>query len=552
MSSLSRKAACNAHGQDSSYFLGWEEYEKNSYDRISNPEGIIQMGLAENQLCYHLLESWLAMNPHALGFKSHGEYIFRKLALFQDYHGLPEFKKAMAEFMSEMRGNKVTFDPQRLVLIAGATSANEALIFCLADPNEAFLLPTPYYPGFDRDLKWRTEVVIVPIQCKSLNGFQITEEALEQAYQDATNRNLRVKGVLITNPSNPCGTTMTVDELILLLNFIEAKKIHLISDEIYSGTVFNKPDFKSVIEVVNQRENNNQIQEQVHVVYSLSKDLGLPGFRVGAIYSNDKMVLDAATKMSSFGLVSSQTQFLLSVLLSDKCFTQAYISENQKRLKRRHKMLVGGLKKAGISCLKSNAGLFCWVDMRHLLTSNTFSAEMELWKKIIYDVKLNISPGSSCHCTEPGWFRVCFANMSRRTLKVAVKRLKDFVADELINHKNYSIKKCQQSRFSSYHLTATNANRPKCMNGGGVRLIGLSTLIIGFDPYTGAPALYQTDPFGTFSAWKANATGRNSNSLREFLEKNYKETAGQETVKLAIRALLVVSNNRRCIFNLAS
>ncbi|KAF4372960.1 hypothetical protein G4B88_018125 [Cannabis sativa] len=398
---LSRKAACNAHGQDSSYFLGWEEYERNSYDRITNPEGIIQMGLAENQLCYHLLESWLANNPHALGFKSQGQYIFRKLALFQDYHGLPEFKKqAMVEFMSEISGNKVTFEPQSLVLIAGATSANEALIFCLADPNDAFLLPTPYYPGFDRDLKWRTEVVIVPIHCKSSNGFQITEEGLEQAYEDATNRNLRVKGVLITNPSNPCGTTMTVDELNLLLNFIELKKIHLISDEIYSGTVFNKPDFKR-----------------------------LPGFRVGAIYSNHKMVLDAATKMSSFGLVSSQTQFLLSVMLSDKYFTKTYIKENQKRLKRRHKMLVGGLKKAGISCLKSNAGLFCWVDMRHLLKSNTFNAEIELWKKIIYDVKLNISPGSSCHCNEPGWFRVCFANMSGRTLKLAIKRLKDFVAD---------------------------------------------------------------------------------------------------------------------------
>ncbi|CAI9786402.1 unnamed protein product [Fraxinus pennsylvanica] len=41
-------------------------------------------------------------------------------------------------------------------------------------------------------------------------------------------------------------------------------------------------------------------------------------------------------------------------------------------------------------------------------------------------------------------------------------------------------------------------------------------------------------------AWKANATGRNSNSIREFLEKNYKETCGQETVKLAMRALLEV------------
>ncbi|KAF8410418.1 hypothetical protein HHK36_002947 [Tetracentron sinense] len=80
----------------------------------------------------------------------------------------------------------------------------------------------------------------------------------------------------------------------------------------------------------------------------------------------------------------------------------------------------------------------------------------------------------------------------------------------------------------------------KYTQSGGVRPFGLSTLIVGFDPYTGVPSLYQTDPSGTFSAWKANATGRNSNSMREFLEKNYKETSGQETVKLTIRALLEV------------
>ncbi|KAI3674806.1 hypothetical protein L2E82_51922 [Cichorium intybus] len=46
--------------------------------------------------------------------------------------------------------------------------------------------------------------------------------------------------------------------------------------------------------------------------------------------------------------------------------------------------------------------------------------------------------------------------------------------------------------------------------------------------------------FRNIIAWKANAIGRNSNSMREFLEKNYKETFGQETIKLAIHALLEV------------
>ncbi|XP_054823056.1 1-aminocyclopropane-1-carboxylate synthase-like [Prosopis cineraria] len=434
MGLLSRKATCNSHGQDSSYFLGWQEYEKNPYDEVLNPKGIIQMGLAENQLSFDLLESWLAKNPEVSAFKKDGKSIFRELALFQDYHGLPLFKKALVDFMAEIRGNKVTFDPNHIVLTAGSTSANETLMFCLADRGDAFLLPTPYYPGFDRDLKWRTGVEIVPIQCTGSNDFQITESALLLAYQDAQKRNLTVKGVLVTNPSNPLGITMSRNEMNLLIDFISDKAdMHLISDEIYSGTVFDSPGFVSVLEILKDRnllkDSDSNVWNRVHVVYSLSKDLGLPGFRVGAIYSENDTVVAAATKMSSFGLVSSQTQHLLSAMLGDKKFTRNYISENQQRLKRRQKMLVSGLQKAGISCLKSNAGLFCWVDMRHLLQSNTFEAEMELWKKIVYQVRLNISPGSSCHCTEPGWFRLCFANMSEDTLDLAMKRLKAFVVE---------------------------------------------------------------------------------------------------------------------------
>ncbi|KAJ9562387.1 hypothetical protein OSB04_007547 [Centaurea solstitialis] len=433
---LSSKVTNNAHGQDSSYFLGWEEYEKNPYDQIDNPDGIIQMGLAENQLSFDILESWIQNNPDATGFVKDDRSIFKELALFQDYHGLPAFKNALVRFMSETRGNAVTFDPKNLVLTAGATSANETLMFCVANPGDAFLIPTPYYPGFDRDLKWRTGAEIVPIHCSSSNGFRITRSALEDAYQQAQKQDLKVKGILITNPSNPLGTSLNSHELDLLINFISTKNIHIISDEVYSGTVFGSPNFVSILEVLKTRNLvNNEISKRVHIVYSLSKDLGLPGFRIGAIYSANEDVISAATKMSSFGLISSQTQYLLSEMLSDQKFTKSYLVENRRRLKQRQETLVKGLQKSGIRCLKSNAGLFCWVDMRDLLKSKSFEGEIELWEKMVYEVRLNISPGSSCHCSEPGWFRVCFANMSDETLGRALQRIKSFV-DSFKSKKN--------------------------------------------------------------------------------------------------------------------
>ncbi|KAG8098028.1 hypothetical protein GUJ93_ZPchr0013g36260 [Zizania palustris] len=428
---LSKKAGCNRHGQDSSYFLGWQEYEKNPFDAVSNPSGIIQMGLAENQLSFDMVETWLEKNPNALGLRREGgASVFRELALFQDYHGLPVFKNALARFMSEQRGHKVAFDPSNIVLTAGATSANEALMFCLADHGDAFLIPTPYYPGFDRDLKWRTGAEIVPVHCTSANGLRVTRAALDDAYRRAQKRRLRVKGVLVTNPSNPLGTTAPRVDLETVVEFVAAKGIHLVSDEIYSGTAFGEPGFVSVLEVVAERDGAtaaSDMSDRVHVVYSLSKDLGLHGFRVGAIYSSNAAVVSAATKMSSFGLISSQTQYLLAALLGDKDFTRSYVAENKRRIKERHDQLVDGLREVGIGCLESNAGLFCWVDMSHLMRSRSFAGEMELWKKVVFEVGLNISPGSSCHCPEPGWFRVCFANMAAKTLDVAMQRLRSFV-----------------------------------------------------------------------------------------------------------------------------
>jgi 20S proteasome subunit alpha 4 len=76
---------------------------------------------------------------------------------------------------------------------------------------------------------------------------------------------------------------------------------------------------------------------------------------------------------------------------------------------------------------------------------------------------------------------------------------------------------------------------------GGVRPFGISTMVVGFDNGSKVPRLYQTEPSGIYSAWKANAIGRSSKTVREFLERNYKEEMDRETtIRLAIKSLLEV------------
>lgn len=48
---LSRIATNDSHGENSSYFDGWKAYDSDPYHPGRNPNGVIQMGLAENQVC---------------------------------------------------------------------------------------------------------------------------------------------------------------------------------------------------------------------------------------------------------------------------------------------------------------------------------------------------------------------------------------------------------------------------------------------------------------------------------------------------------------------
>nr|CAD1844592.1 unnamed protein product [Ananas comosus var. bracteatus] len=375
---LSRIATNGRHGEDSPYFDGWKAYESDPFHPRHNPGGVIQMGLSENQLSLELIREWIKNHPEASICSAEGLPQFMKIANFQDYHGLPAFLQGIAKLMEKVRGGRVKFDPNRVVMSGGGTGAQETLAFCLADPGDAFLVPTPYYPAFDRDLRWRTGVELLPVHCTSSNQFRVTKTALESAYEKARKDNIRVKGVLITNPSNPLGTTMDKHTLQTLVKFVNERRIHLVCDELYGATIFKEPRFVSISEVI--EEDPNCDKNLIHIAYSLSKDFGLPDSESGSC-------------------IPTTTRWIFS----------------------------SGLEEVGIRCLDGNAGVFCWMDLRHLLKEATEDGELELWRVIVNNVKLNVSPGSSFHCAEPGWFRVCITNMDDDTTHVALKRIRTFV-----------------------------------------------------------------------------------------------------------------------------
>ncbi|CAI0444728.1 unnamed protein product [Linum tenue] len=80
--------------------------------------------------------------------------------------------------MGKVRGDRVSFDPDRIVMAGGATGAHETVAFYLADPDEALLVPTPYYPC-------AYAAVDGGSTAQSSSGVSLTPEDVRRLVQDA-------------------------------------------------------------------------------------------------------------------------------------------------------------------------------------------------------------------------------------------------------------------------------------------------------------------------------------------------------------------------------
>ncbi|RWW73446.1 hypothetical protein BHE74_00018695 [Ensete ventricosum] len=424
---LSSRAALIARSGDSPYFVGTKKCSEDPYHPIDNPDGVIQLGLAENRLSLDLIGDWLARNvKDTLLDERQGGLSITGLATYQPFDGLVELKM-LSGLLELVLYYAIMCDLGIPLMFVEHDYVDFSLFYWLTISNyagNAFLVPSPYYPGYDRNIRWRAGLELIPVPCRSTDKFGLSIPALERAYNQAKMRGVKVRAVLFSNPSNPVGNLLHRETLRDLLDFVTEKGIHVIADEVFAGSIHGTEDFVSMAEVLNTDEFD---RSRVHIVYGLSKDLSIPGFRIGLIYSFNEHVIAAASKLARFSSVSVPTQHLLISMLTDTKFVIRYIKTNRERLRVMYALLVNGLKQLGVESVKSSGGFYCWTDMSKYMKSYSEKGELELWKEMLNVAKIHLTPGTACHCIEPGWFRLCFTTLTEKDVPVVLERIKRLV-----------------------------------------------------------------------------------------------------------------------------
>ncbi|XP_054999661.1 probable inactive 1-aminocyclopropane-1-carboxylate synthase-like protein 2 [Sorex araneus] len=387
----------------SSSFQDLTSYLADKFHKDENPLGFINLGVCENKLCSDLVTKRLRRKDMDL--------IEDPLLQYPDRRGHPFLREEVARFLTHYCKSHAPLDPENVVVLNGSSAVFSALAMVLCDPGEAILTPTPFYGPFALTARLYTKVNLIPVHLDSeVSGesprpFWLTVDKLERALWDAQLNGKKVKGILLINPQNPLGDVYSQDSLQEFLEFAKRNSLHVIVDERYLLSVFDKSiTFHSVLSLGRLPD-----PSRTHVIWSTSKDFGIAGFRFGALYTHNQELATAVGSLGFLHGLSGITQYKLSRLLQDReWIDQVFLPASRNRLQAAHKYTTTCLQGLSIPFLSRGSGLSIWVNLRKYLHPCTFEQELCLHRRFL-DHKVILCPGKACMCSEPGWFCLVFA-----------------------------------------------------------------------------------------------------------------------------------------------
>ena len=185
--------------------------------------------------------------------------------------GYHETRAAVADALADETG--LPFTPNEIVMTVGAGGAINVVLHSILDPGDEVILLAPYFAEYTF---YADNHGGAPIIVPTDGDFLPDVSAIEAAISPKT------RAIFINSPNNPTGVLYPAERIEALGELLERKsralgrEIFLISDEPYRKIIFDGLSYPHIF----------PFYRQTIVATSHSKDLALPGERIGYIAVN--------------------------------------------------------------------------------------------------------------------------------------------------------------------------------------------------------------------------------------------------------------------------
>ena len=310
-----------------------------------------------------------------------------------------EFEKKLAEFLN-VNFAITTNSGSSANLLALSTLTSEKLGNRSLNPGDEVLIPNPGYPTYSSVTKLVEATPIFYDLSKENNWFP---NLLDLEKKDLS----RVKIMWINYPHMPTGSSATINQFKVLIDFSKKHKILLINDNPYSFILNN--DFVSLLSIKNAKENCMELN-------SLSKAFNLSGWRVGMLLGskeNISSVLKVKSNMDSGMFYGIQKGAIQALNLDNKWFDSLNVIYSKRRILMWE---LASILKCEVD--KSSKGLFVWAKLPVGINSSE-----QFINNILTEKNIFIAPGIIFGSNGEGYIRFSLC-IDEEKIKEAIKRFK--------------------------------------------------------------------------------------------------------------------------------
>ncbi|KAB0664730.1 pyridoxal phosphate-dependent aminotransferase [Oryzomonas japonica] len=189
--------------------------------------------------------------------------------------GYTETRAAVAAKLAKDSGLPVTFE--HVVMTCGAGGALNVVLKTILNPGDEVIVLAPYFVEYTSYIDNHGGVP-VPVWTDR-DTFQLDVDAIERALTPKT------RAIIVCSPNNPTGVIYPAESLRKLGDLLEktqqktSRHIYVISDEPYARITYDGKHVPNIFPLI----------ENAVIVTSHSKDLALPGERIGYLAINPRM-----------------------------------------------------------------------------------------------------------------------------------------------------------------------------------------------------------------------------------------------------------------------